>query len=240
MTINIAMWSGPRNISTAMMRAWENRPDTIVWDEPLYAAYLKDTGLKHPMREQIMQQHCNDWESIVAHCQAQGQHKVFYQKHMSHHLLPQYSREWLLSLNHAFLIRDPAAVLASYNKKHQNISIEDIGILQQVEIFNLIKTDHYTPPVIESRLFLERPEAYLTALCQQWDIPFYSEMLDWPAGPRKSDGVWSQHWYDAVNQSTGFSNNPRPVEPLSESLQAIYQQAKPHYDFLSRFILSVD
>jgi hypothetical protein len=201
------MWSGPRNISTAMMRAWENRGDCAVSDEPLYAAYLAATGLDHPARDEVIAAGETDPRRVVDALlgPVPGGAPVWYQKHMSHHVLPGMAHEWIHALTNVLLIRDPAEVVASYLKSRAMVTPEDIGLPQQARLFDeLAQRNGEPPPVIDAADFLQAPEAHLRALCDRLGIGFTDRMLRWPAGPRASDGVWAPHWYDAVWKSTGF------------------------------------
>mgnify|MGYP000162119333 CR=1 FL=1 len=175
----IAMWSGPRNLSTAMMRSFENRADTVVWDEPFYAAYLKETGLSHPMASEVMAEGDRDWSSVAHSCQTPSKTvSIFYQKHMTHHMLPGIDRKWIANISSAFLIREPARVVASYGQKHADISLSDIGFTQQVEIFDLVcEQTGKIPPVIDATDVRNNPEVILKSLCQALDIPFTETML---------------------------------------------------------------
>lgn len=206
--LRVAMWSGPRNISTAMMRAWGNRPDCAVSDEPLYAAYLASTGLDHPGREEVIANGDTDAARVtqaLARGPAPDSCSIWYQKHMTHHILPGMDMGWVHSLHNIFLIRDPAAVVDSYLKSRATVAPEDIGLLQQVQLFDVI-TERLgrAPLVIDADDFLQRPEGYLRAICQHLGILFTERMLHWPAGRRTSDGIWAPYWYDAVWASTGF------------------------------------
>ena len=186
------MWSGPRTVSTALMRSWGSRPDTVVVDEPLYAFYLARTGLEHPGRETILISQPNDWRTVLndlTNAALPACRTVSYQKHMTHHLLPEVDRRALAPLRHAHLIRDPRELLASYAKVRSAPEFDDLGLRQQVEIF-----DALGGPVIEARDLLERPEGVLRALCAALDVPFEAAMLSWAAGPRDTDGVWAPHW----------------------------------------------
>jgi len=242
--IRIAMWSGPRNISTAMMRAFENREDTAVIDEPFYAAYLKLTGTEHPLREKVLEAHESDWRKVIDILQgpAPGDCRVFYQKHMTHHMVPDIPRDWMASCRNAFLIRSPEAVLASYSSKRSHFRAADIGFETQREMFDR-ETDRLgtAPPVIDADDVLRDPSGMLHALCVRLGIPFSERMLRWPAGPRPTDGAWAPAWYDAVEKSTGFGS-PRPLaaEPLPDSLKAVADASRPHYDRLARFKLRSD
>ncbi len=233
--LRIACWSGPRNISTAIMRAWENRPDCAVVDEPLYAYYLAETGLDHPGRDEIIASGETDWRKVVARLTGpvpDGK-PVWYQKHMSHHLLPEIGRDWLKHVVNCFLIRDPHDVLLSYSKKRIPDSAEDLGYPQQVEIFELVcERAGEMPVVIDARDFLADPEAMLRAWCQRLGLAFDEAMLRWPPGRRESDGVWAQHWYSAVERSTGFGPYRAREEALPAEYDEILQDCLPHYQRL--------
>lgn len=240
MTIRIAMWSGPRNISTAMMRAFENRPDTAVWDEPFYAAYLAETGLDHPMRAEILAAHETDWRAVAAACigPVPGDAAVFYQKHMTHHMVDAIGRDWMDhgEIRHAFLIRAPESVVASYRAKRDTVTLDDIGFRQQAEIFDRVAQRlGEAPPVIDGADVLADPRAALTRLCDRLAIPFDAAMLAWPAGRRDSDGVWAPHWYHAVEASTGFGP-PRAavaLDDLEDALKPVAEAARPYYERLA-------
>lgn len=242
MTVRIAMWSGPRNISTAMMRAFENRPDTAVSDEPFYAAYLAATGLDHPMRDAVLASQPTDWRAVARAMagEAPGDARVWYQKHMTHHMLPDLGLDWTAACRSAFLIRAPEAVLASYTVKREQVTLGDIGFVRQRELFER-EADRLgaAPPVVEGRDVLADPRGTLGKLCAALDIPFDEAMLAWPAGRRDSDGVWAPAWYDAVEASTGFGP-PRAEarrEDLSDDLRRIADAARPHYERLAAFRL---
>jgi hypothetical protein len=217
--IRIAMWSGPRNISTAMMRAFENRADCVVSDEPLYGAWLSITGEPHPMAADIIAAMDCDWRRVVATLTGPvpDERPIWYQKHMTHHLLPEMiERDWLARLTHVFLIRDPVAVVASYLDRRGTVSAEEIGVPQQARLYDFVRDDlGQDPPVIDSGDFVHDPEGHLRALCGRLGIAFDPTMLAWPPGPRDSDGVWAPHWYERVWESTGFGP-PRDEMPELE------------------------
>ena len=236
--IRIAAWSGPRNISTAMMRAWENRGDCTVVDEPLYAHYLQATQLDHPAREAVIAAGDTDWRRVAAWLQGpvpEGR-PLWYQKHMSHHLLPGMDTAWVRSLTNVFLIRDPALVVASYVKSRARVEPADIGLLQQLQLFDELAQAHGSaPPVVDAERFLKAPEAQLRALCGRLGVPFSERMLSWPAGPRASDGVWAPHWYDAVWKSTGFEPwrdkrvaLPPELDAVAGACRGAYQRLLAH------------
>jgi len=233
--LRLAMWSGPRNISTAIMRAWENRGDSAVVDEPLYAHYLAYTGLNHPGREQIIAAGEPDWRKVAAGLVGpvpQGK-AIWYQKHMTHHLLPHIGREWLRGLTHVFLIRDPREVINSYIRSRPEVTAEDIGVLQQLEIFEYVgQVFERAPLVIDAGEFLKAPEAQLRALCAELDIPFTPRMLRWPAGPRASDGVWAPYWYEAVLRSTGFEPYRTRDHHVPAAHQGVVDAVMPAFEVL--------
>jgi len=236
--IRIAMWSGPRNISTAMMRSFGARPDTAVIDEPFYAAYLAMTGIDHPMRAEVLASQPNDWREVIPTLigPVPGGKAVFYQKHMTHHMLDGVGRDWMVQVRNAFLIRDPVEVLASYAVKRSDVTLADIGIVQQRELFELeAERLGHAPPVIEGVDVLRDPAATLGRLCAALDIPYSDAMLRWPAGRRETDGVWAPAWYDAVERSTGFEHHPeRPRKRmLPDMLRRLADQARPHYEVLA-------
>lgn len=230
--LRIAMWSGPRNISTALMRAWENRPDTAVIDEPFYAAYLSLSGVDHPGRDEILANHETDWRAVVAAITGPipGGHAISYQKHMAHHMLPSVGREWLDQVISAFLIRDPRRVLASYARVQPKMTVEDLGFPQQLAMFERVRArDGRAPPVLDAADVLADPRGTLEALCAAVGVPFSDRMLSWPAGRRDSDGVWAKHWYASVERSTGFAPEQRSAAPLPDHLEPLAAACEPFY-----------
>jgi hypothetical protein len=237
--VRIAMWSGPRNISTAMMRAFENRSDTAVIDEPFYAAYLKRTGVDHPLREETLVRHESDWRIVVRTLTGPvpGGRAIFYQKHMTHHMLPEFDPGWMQECRNAFLIRAPEAVLASYRARRGEFLPEDVGFLRQRELFDR-ECDRLgrAPPVVEAENVLHNPRSALSSLCDALGIAFSEHMLRWPAGARATDGAWAPAWYDAVERSTGFAQ-PRAYPPLDDGLQTLADSLRPSYEHLAKFKL---
>lgn len=200
----IAGWSGPRNRSTALMRSFEARGDCRVSDEPLYAHYLAHTGLRHPMREAVLASQSQDWRVVTERLAAAVPEAVWYQKHMTHHLLPHVGRDWLHTLRHILWIRDPAAVLASYLRKRPDVVPADLGVRQQHALWAWLQAQGIPAVVVDTDWLLNDPAQRMPLVCEAVGIPFRPAMLSWPAGPRDTDGVWGEHWYESVWQSTGF------------------------------------
>ena len=235
--LRLAVWSGPRNISTALMRSWGNRADTAVVDEPLYAHYLKATGLPHPGADEVIAVHEPDWRKVAASLTGPvpGGKAVFYQKQMSHHLLPEIGREWLSALTHVFLIRDPREMLTSLMKVLPDPRVEDTGLPQQVELFTRFAAETgRTPPVFDSKDILDAPEPTLRAMCAGVGVPFDPAMLGWPPGPRATDGVWAKHWYAEVEKTTGFKPFAPKDEPVPDRLMPVYERCVELYGVLAR------
>jgi hypothetical protein len=243
--IRVAMWSGPRNISTAMMRAWGNRPDTSVVDEPFYAFYLNATGKKHPGADEVIAVGETDWRKVVAQLTGpipESRHKglshVFYQKQMTHHLLPEVDREWLGAVTNCFLIRDPREVIASYLKKREDPALEDLGFVQQAGIFDFVRErTNAIPPIVDAKDVLENPERILRLLCEAVGIEFSESMLSWPPGLRETDGIWANYWYGEVARSTSFQPYKRKEGIVPDRLHELYEQCREYYERLYEYRL---
>ena len=236
--LRIAMWSGPRNISTAMMRAWGNRPDTVVCDEPLYAHYLQATGRAHRGADEVIAAGPTDLREVIDWLLGPlppGK-RVFYQKHMAHHLLPEMDRGWLRGLSNCFLIRDPREVIGSLVQHLPDAALADTGFAQQAELFDLVRGwTGEVPPVIDARDVLNDPRGLLTHLCRRLGIGFTDQMLSWEPGTRDTDGVWARYWYKEVETTTSFQPyRPKPdrvpaeLECLVRSCEAYYLHLHAH------------
>ncbi|MEM7459035.1 MAG: HAD family hydrolase [Pseudomonadota bacterium] len=226
--LRIAMWSGPRNMSTTMMRSFGARADTVCVDEPFYAAYLKQTGLRHPMRDKILASQETDPNAVAADmaCRPVGPARVFYQKHMTHHMVPNISRDWMGACRNVFLIRHPARVIASYARKMPDVSLEAIGFPQQLDLFeHAERLEGSTPLVIDSDDILRDPEAALKLLCDGLGLNWDAQMLSWSAGRKTEDGAWAPHWYDAVWRSTGFGHPLGALPEMPNELMGFYLEA---------------
>ena len=244
--IRVAMWSGPRNISSAMMRSFGARPDTAVIDEPFYAAYLAVSGSAHPMRAEVLASQANDWREVVTRLlgPVPGGRAIWYQKHMTHHMVASIGRNWTHGVRNAFLIRDPQAVLNSYARIRERgePTLADIGIVQQRELFER-EADRLgtAPPVIDGADVLANPPRMLARLCAELDIPYTDAMLRWPSGRRDTDGVWAPAWYQSVERSTGFMPPSSPdAAVLPDRLRRIADEAHTHYAALAAHRLAPD
>jgi hypothetical protein len=234
------MWSGPRNISTATMHSWGNRPDTVVIDEPFYAYYLKTTGKKHPGADDVIASGETDWRKVIERLTGpipDGK-RIYFQKQMTHHLLPEVDRQWLSTVTNCFLIRDPREVVASYIKKNPDPALEDLGFVQQAEIFDFVfnQTDS-VPLVVDAKDVLQNPERILRLLCDVIGVEFNNAMLSWPPGLRDTDGVWAKYWYDEVATSTSFQPYRPKNEPVPERLREIHDRCRECYDRLYQYRL---
>ena len=237
--MRIAMWSGPRNLSTAMMYSFGARADMAVVDEPFYAAYLSLTGIEHPMGDQIIASQPTDPSQVVSDLlgEVPDGKRHFYQKHMSQHMISQVPRDWVGDVTNVFLIRHPARVAASFSAKFDDPKLTDIGFVQQAELFDQLTQAGANPIVIDSHDIRAEPEHMLRQLCRAIGLNWDSAMLNWPAGGHKDDGVWASHWYGAVHRSTGFAAAEGPLPDLTPAQAKLADQAMPYYEKLREFKL---
>jgi hypothetical protein len=232
------MWSGPRNLSTAMMYAFAARGDCSVVDEPFYAAFLDRTGLDHPMREAVLASQSRDPAEVADALLGRVETPLFYQKHMTHHMIPGIPRDWMRGVENVFLIRHPARVVASYAKKREGPTLEDIGFVQQSELFHRVADDTgKAPVVIDSTDIRAEPDKMLKRLCSAIGVDFSPRMLRWEAGPKPFDGIWAAHWYGAVHRSCGFDAAEGDLPSLETRYARLVEQALPYYDDLRAFKL---
>lgn len=235
------MWSGPRNISTAMMRAWENRGDTAVVDEPFYACYLDRTGVNHPGRAEVMASQPLDWQTVKTMLVGPipGGRPIWYQKHMTQHMLTDIPLDWLDEVRNCFLIRTPDEVVASFTRNRPDAALWELGFPQQARLFDHVcERLGAAPPVLDAADVLRNPAGVLGALCAHLGITFSERMLHWREGPRASDGVWAKYWYQAVEISTGFESwQPRTLR-LTAFQKRLVDRCQPYYAQLARYRLA--
>ena len=238
MTVHIAMWSGPRNLSTAMMRSFGSRADTFVSDEPFYGCFLKDTGAGHPMRDEVIASMDCDWASVIRTLSgpAPGGSPVWYQKHMWHHMTGPVGYDDFAGFTHAFLIRQPERMIASYLRKREAARFEDFGLERQAEFFER-EADRLgrAPPVVDANDVLADPQGVLSKLCEALGISWDPAMLSWAPGRRETDGVWAAHWYGAVEASTSFGppetgpvDLPPDAQRLADRCRSFYERLAAH------------
>lgn len=232
-TKRIAMWSGPRNLSTAMMYSFGGRKDSTVVDEPFYAVYLAKTGIVHPMQNEILGSQFQDPDMVACQLLAPTDRPIFYQKHMAQHMVDGVPRDWMADVINVFLIRHPARVVASYAKKREGPQLDDIGFRQQAELFDYVTALGQTPIVIDSHDIRDDPESMMRKLCDAVGLKWDAGMLHWPSGGHASDGVWASHWYGAVHCSTGFANAEYELPVLEPDYAEVAAQAMPYYDRLA-------
>lgn len=237
MSVYLAMWSGPRNISTAMMRSWGSRADTFVIDEPFYAHYLLNSPHRdqHPGAEEVIATYENDWRKVADALTGDIPHgkAIYYQKHMTHHMLPHIDLTWTDMLTNCFLIREPSEMLVSLDKVIPDPELDQTGLPRQVELFERARQrTGQIPPVIDSADVLKDPHRTLGLLCEAVGVPFDEAMLAWSAGKRDTDGVWAKYWYDAVERSTGFSPYQPRTEVIPTRLYAQWEACSALYQHL--------
>lgn len=236
----IAMWSGPRNLSTALMYSFAARGDCQVWDEPFYAAYLKATGIMHPMADEVIAAGLCDPAAVAEACLAplKAGQSLFYQKHMTLHMIPGFDRAFMRGLTNVFLIRHPARVIASYAQKRESPTLADIGFVQQAALFDEVADWlGHAPIVVDSADIRADPRGSLSRLCAALHIPFVSSMLHWAPGAKAFDGVWAPHWYNAVHASTGFGDPEGPLPQLSGDMARLLDAALPYYERVAALAL---
>ncbi|SHH15321.1 hypothetical protein SAMN05444003_2210 [Cognatiyoonia sediminum] len=228
--MRIAMWSGPRNLSTAMMYSFANREDFAAWDEPFYAPYLKATGLDHPLAQEIIASHESDPISVANACLGSipDEKPHFYMKHMPHHMIDGFPLDWASECVNIHLIRHPARVIASYGRKREQATLSDIGFQQQFDVYEKVGG-----LIVDSADIRADPRSKLEQICAEIGLEFDPAMLSWEAGPRRFDGVWAKHWYDAVHKSTGFAGAEGPLPDCEDQVELL-EQALPIYEKLAK------
>jgi len=244
MTSNfIAMWSGPRNISTALMRSFENRSDCFVSDEPFYSYFLYKTGLKHPLSNEVINSGLIHYDKIIKYITGPipSSKNIWYQKHMAHHILEGENIDWIKNMKNCLLIRHPSDVILSYSKKNEINNIQQLGYLQQIEIYKMLTEELGIPPIIiDAQDLLVEPKKMLIEICEILRIKFDKKMLSWSQGSRKTDGIWGKHWYKQVEASTGFKPYIKTNRIISPKYQSLYDECIQYYEFLyqNRIILN--
>jgi hypothetical protein len=223
--------SGPRNISTALMYAFAQRPDTIVSDEPFYGVYLKKSGVDHPGKNEVLKSQSDNEDIVFEQLFKERNNQILFVKNMAHHV-EVIRHDFLDRARNIFLIRNPAQIISSYAQVIDRPVMRDIGIQYQYELFSTLQAQGTKPAVVDSNLLLDNPDSVLRQLCEHAEIPFDRDMLSWKSGPKPYDGVWAKYWYDNVHQSTGFQKQKSSNRPLPEHLVSLYEKAMIFYDKL--------
>ena len=233
----IATWSGPRNISTALMRSWSSRSDTFVTDEPFYAYYLSETKLKHPMHMEIINKYSTDYKKIVSYLNSKTPDgkKIWYQKHMAHHILNLNDIEWITNFENCILLRHPKEVISSYSNKNKLNSFEELGYRQQYEIIKLLKKKNKSFIIIDSSELLQNPAKVLDAWCKKINIKYEKSMLNWEEGNHINDGIWWKKWYDNVIKTTGFQKYKKKDINIESEYDSIYNESMKYYTYIKEF-----
>lgn len=233
--VHLAVWSGPRNLSTALMYSFASRGDCVVWDEPFYAAYLAATGIDHPMRDEVIAAGECDPQMVAHACigPIPGGAPLYYEKHMTLHMIPAFDRSFMRECVNVFLIRHPVRVVASYTRQRASVTLDDIGFTQQANLFDEVADfNGHTPVVVDSSDIRADPGSVLSRLCAAVGIEYTERMTRWPAGGHPSDGVWAPHWYEAVHRSTGFESAEGALPNLTGAAADLAALAMPSYERL--------
>ena len=230
----VSCWSGPRNISTALMRSWSSRKDTFVTDEPFYAYYLKETKLKHPLYKEIINKYSSNYDEVVNYLISRipKDKKIWYQKHMAHHIFDFNNIEWVNNCENCILLRHPKEVISSYSKKNKLNSVEELGYPQQYEIIKYLKKINKSYVIVDSSELLKNPEKVLSNWCMKINIKFDKSMLTWEKGNYVSDGIWWKSWYDNVIKTTGFKEYEKKDINIENKYDSIYNESMKYYSYL--------
>ena len=230
------MWSGPRNLSTALMRSFENREDTVVWDEPLYAYYLNETKKNHPLNKEIISIYETKNQKLIADISKKNTDgKIYYQKHMTHHILDKTPLDWIKNGTNCFLIRNPRDVLLSYIKKNELNNSDDLGFPMQIKLFKILKSFNLKTIVINAEDIAKNPKKMLSILCKKLNISFSEKMLRWPSGKRPTDGLWGDVWYKNVNSSICFEKMKKDKSDIPKIHEETYKECIKIYEELNKY-----
>lgn len=241
--LRLCLWSGPRNVSTAMMYSFAQRNDTRILDEPLYAHYLRVSGAEHPGAAEVLAAMDQDGERVVREViLGPCDQPVLFMKQMAHHLV---DLDWgfMCQTTNVLLVRDPVDMLPSLAKNlaHGNPvsapTLRDTGLGMQSRLRQHLRDRGQDPLVLDARELLLNPANVLQQLCHRLDIPFQTAMLQWPAGSRPEDGVWAKYWYHNLHRSTGFQLYEPKSDPFPDHLKQLLAECQPHYDILYQVAL---
>lgn len=235
----ICLWSGPRNISTALMYSFAQRNDTMVFDEPLYGYYLTNSQANeyHPGASQIVESMECDGEKVIANMLNESRKPVLFFKNMTHHLLD-IDKAFMKDMVNVILTRDPVEMIPSFAKVINHPTIYDIGYAQNSELLDYLEKNKIEPVVLDSKRILLNPKGVLKQLCLKANITFDEKMLQWKSGAKAEDGVWAKYWYDSVHKSKGFSKYIKKEEPFPNHLEPLLKECMPHYEKLLPYAIA--
>ena len=237
--MQLAVWSGPRNISTALMYSFAQREDFFAIDEPFYAAYLAATGLDHPMREEVIASQPTDPKVVIRTLTQPPSDGAahMYQKHMTQHMIDVIPRDWMKTVTNVFLLRHPARVISSFSKKYENPTLHDIGFQTQFELFRFLRYSGHTPVMVNTHDIISFPEKTLKKLCSLLSLDFDPVMLCWDIGGSRYDGVWAKHWYGAVHRSSRFSESEGTMPALPNKFKSLEKRALSDYEEMMEYCI---
>ncbi len=239
-TLRINMWSGPRNVSTALMYSFAQRRDTRVLDEPLYGHYLRVADAEHPGKQEVIDAMISDGERVVREViLGPCDRPVLFMKQMAHHLVA-IDRAFLAQTTNVLLIRDPEQMLPSLAQNLAQPILRDTGLAMQSALYQELLDLGQQPLVLDAKQLLLDPPGVLSQLCSHLGIPFDEHMLHWSPGPRPEDGIWAKYWYQNVHQSTGFEPYRERNEPFPSHLLPLLEECKPHYALLAQVALQAE
>ena len=234
----ICLWSGPRNVSTALMYSFAQRSDTKVFDEPLYAHYLSQTDASsyHPMATEVLESMENDGNKVIEMMRTNTEKPILFFKQMTHHL-ENISWDFLSEMTNVILTRNPVEMLPSYAKEIENPTMKDVGYAKHIKLLEYLESNNLPVIVLDSKSILLNPENQLQNLCNALNIPFDRTMLSWKPGSILEDGVWAKHWYGNVHKSTGFQPYLPKEAAFPERLKPLLKECQPLYDRLQKLSL---
>ncbi|HIA07357.1 MAG TPA: sulfotransferase family protein [Flavobacteriales bacterium] len=234
----IALWSGPRNISTALMYSFANRSDTAVVDEPLFGYFLKHTGVWRPSRKEVLAtMETNAINIMDTLLNPPTDMPVYFMKHMANHLID-LNLDFLANFENVLLIRDPKDMLLSYSKNVKEPTLLDTAYKMQVDLLDFFTERGMPYVILNAKNVLLNPERQLKILCEKLNISFQDSMLEWEAGSRQEDGIWAKYWYDSVHKSTGFGAYREKDQELPLNLISLYDECMYYYAKLEQLALT--
>ena len=236
----LSLWSGPRNVSTALMYSFLQHPAIHVIDEPLYAHYLSKTSVSHPGDKEVLLTMEHDGEKVLKKIVSETKKfQIVFLKNMAHHWIGLDS-SWLDKYDNIFLIRDPKQMLPSLVNQLPKPILRDTGLKTQVEIYDRLQKQGKQPIIIDAKYLLKNPKKILRIVFKHLGLPFSTRMLKWPKGPKREDGIWAKYWYHNVHQSEEFTPYYAKKEPFPEHLNELLDECTPYYQYLTKRSIKTD